>query len=443
MAKKLWGGRFTKKADPLMEEFTKSVHYDYRLVEYDVMGSIYHVDILKRAKLISTLESSKLKKGLKDILSSIKKGTFKIDCNAEDIHSVIQSALEKKIGKLALKLHTARSRNDQVVFDVKLYSLDKLYKTLELSSKLIKVLKKKASQYKNLIVPAFTHLQPAQPVSMVYYLGAYMEMLKRDNRRLSDIADNIEVTFGSGAVAGTNIPARLYSIKGLPFGKTLKATRNSIDTVSDRDFVLEILSALSILGTHLSRMSEDIIIWSSMEFGFVELDDAFCTGSSLMPQKKNPDVLEIIRGYAGRLYGNFMSVLAMMKGLPLSYNRDMQLDKEPLFSSFDIVHGSLDLLSGIMNSVKFNRKKIGEQLENESLYATDMAHYLVEKGIAFKDAHTKIGNLIKYSLKKNKKIKDMSNLELKKFSKYLTKSVVKKIMNAQVSVKSKKSIVRK
>ena len=313
----------------------------------------------------------------------------------------------------------------------------------ELIQAILLLLKKKASQYKNLIVPAFTHLQPAQPVSMVYYLGAYMEMLKRDNRRLSDIADNIELTFGSGAVAGTNIPARLYSIKGLPFGKTLKATRNSIDTVSDRDFVLEILSALSILGMHLSRMSEDIIIWSSMEFGFVELDDAFCTGSSLMPQKKNPDALEIIRGYAGRLYGNFMSVLAMMKGLPLAYNRDMQLDKEPLFSSFDIVHGSLDVLSGIMNSVKFNRKKIGEQLENESLYATDMAHYLVEKGIAFKDAHTSIGNLIKYSLKENKKIRDMSDLELKRFSKYLTKSVVKKTMDAQSSVKSKKSIARK
>lgn len=440
MSKKLWGGRFTKKADPLMERFTRSIHYDCRLVTYDILGSLLHVEILKKAKLISVKEAAQLKKGLKSILSSVKNGKFKIDPDAEDIHSVIQNALEARIGKVALKLHTSRSRNDQVVFDMKLYCIDSLYKTLELSSKLIDALNKKAKQYRSLVIPAFTHLQHAQPISVVYYLGAYMEMLKRDNKRILHIMEDMDITFGSGAVAGTNIPARFYNIKGLPFNKSLKAAVNSVDTVSDRDFIVETLNTMAILGMHLSRMAEDLIIWSTKEFDFVELDDAFCTGSSLMPQKKNPDTLEMIRGYAGRLYGNLVGVLVMMKGLPLTYNRDMQLDKEPVFNSFDIIHDSLSLAAGVISSVKFNKEKIKVQVEDEALYATDMAHYLVSKGVAFKSAHTKIGNLVKYAIQNNKKIKDMTDEELKKFSEYLKKKVVKSIIDPLRSVKSKKSV---
>lgn len=440
MSKKLWGGRFSEKTDPLVEEFTKSIQYDYKLGGFDVIGSLYQVEILKRAKLISLKEAGVLKKGLRHIFSSIRKGAFKIDFDAEDIHSIIQNALEKDIGKVALKLHTSRSRNDQVVFDTKLYCLENLFKTLELNSKFIKVLGLKASQYKDLIIPGFTHLQHAQPVSIVYHLGAYFEMLKRDNKRFSTVVDNLEVSLGAGAMAGTDIPAEFYKIKGAPFGKKLHPTTNPVDSVSDRDFVLEILSALSILGMHLSRIAEDLIIWSTKEFDFIELNESFCTGSSLMPQKKNPDVLELVRGYTGRLYGNLISVLVMMKGLPLTYNRDMQLDKEPLFNSFEVVHNALGVLSKIMSTLKFNRKKIGHQLEDESLYATDLAYYLVTKGIAFKDAHTMIGNMIRYSLKEEKKIKDMSNAELNRFSKFLDKKIVNRLINPKCSIKAKKSI---
>ncbi|NQT23699.1 MAG: argininosuccinate lyase [Candidatus Omnitrophica bacterium] len=440
MAKKLWGGRFSKRTDPLVEEFTKSVGYDYKLAEFDCLGSIYHVQVLRNAGLISAGEATRLKVGLNKILSSVKKGTFDIDKKSEDVHSAIQNALEKKIGKTALKLHTARSRNDQVVFDVKLYCIKNVMDTLQLSSKAIDEIFKKASKLKNLIIPGFTHLQHAEPLSLVYYLGAYMEMLKRDNRRLDGILDSIELTLGSGAVAGTNIKSSAYMINNLPFGKKIKAARNPVDTVSNRDFVLEILSTLAIMGMHLSRIAEDLIIWSTKEFGFVELDEAFCTGSSLMPQKKNPDTLELMRGYTGILGGNFIGVFTMMKGLPLSYNRDMQLDKEPLFNSFEIMQDALRLLAKIMASLKFNKENVKKQLEDESLYATGLSHYLVKKGIAFKDAHAIVGRLVKYSLEKNKNIKAMNNKELSGFSKFLDKDVIEKHFNPIFSVRTKRSI---
>lgn len=440
MAKKLWGGRFKKKADPLMDKFSKSIDYDCKLAEYDCLGSIYHVQVLKNAQIITSEEAKKLKTGLTKILSLIRKGKLIIDSKAEDIHTFIQNTLEKDIGKLALKLHTARSRNEQVAFDTKLYCLDNIFKTLEETSKVIKALSSKALAYKDFIIPGFTHLQHAEPVSLVYYLGAYMEMLKRDNKRLVNIADSIELTFGSGALAGTGIEKSFYDIKDVFHKKHLKSARNPIDAVSDRDFVLEILSALSIMGMHLSRMAEDFIIWLSKEFSYLDLDEAFCTGSSLMPHKKNADVLELIRGYTGRLSGNFLSVFTMMKGLPLAYNRDMQLDKEPLFNSFEIIHNELKLLTKVISSVKFNKEKIKEQLNDESLYATTLAHYLVTKGVAFKNAHDKIGKLISYSLEKNKNIKDMSDKELKKFSRFLDKKTVKKFMDPVFSVKLKTSI---
>jgi len=428
---KMWGGRFSKKTDPLVEEFTKSIQFDQKLAEYDCVASLAHIDVLKNAKLLTSEEHEELKLGLNNILSSIKKNTFKVDGSFEDIHSYIQCLLEKKLGKAALKLHTCRSRNDQVVLGTKLYSLKNLSATMELISQAIKKLAKLSKDNAKLIMPAYTHLQHAMPVGLSHYLDAYIQMFSRDAKRLGAIFDDIEPTMGAGAVAGTCIDSSNYKKPCSPV--------NCIDSVSDRDFVIEILSALAIAGMHLSRLAEDLILWSTKEFDFIDIDDAFCTGSSLMPQKKNPDVLELIRGNAGKLYGNLMSVLVMMKGLPLSYNRDMQLDKEPLFGSFEIIQDEFSILAKLLPKLKFKKENIAEQLKDESLYATDMADYLVQKGVAFKDAHTIIGRLVK----NGKEIKKMKSEELKKFHPLLTSKAVKDIINPETSIKSKKSVGRK
>jgi argininosuccinate lyase len=437
MAKKLWGGRFGKKTDPLVEEFTKSIQHDYKLAEYDVLGSISHVEILKKSGYLTSEEASKLKKELNFIYASIEKGSFKPDPKCEDIHTNIQNILQKKVGDLALKIHTARSRNDQVVFATKLYCKSAILDLQLVILKLAKTILGLIKNNKQVIIPGFTHMQHAQPVMLKDYLGTYAQMLARDDKRLSYISENMRITMGAGALACTPISASDYKIKNL-----LEATDNSLDSVSDRDFVIEIISALSIVAMHLSRLAEDLIIWSTKEFDFVEIDEAFCTGSSLMPQKKNPDVLELIRGYAGRLYGNLVSVLMMMKGLPLTYNRDMQLDKEPLFNSFEIVSSELKVLIGLIKTLKFNKAKIEEQLKDESLYATDLVYYLVDKKIPFKNAHTIIGKLVKYSIDNDIKIKDMPEILLKKFSGKLVKKEIVKLFDSLVSVKSKKSIKR-
>ncbi len=450
MRKKLWGGRFGKKTDPLVEEFTKSIQYDYKLAQYDLLGSMLHVEILERNGYLTPEESKKLQKELNSIYEAIEAGSFKFAPKAEDIHTNIQNLLEQKTGDLALKLHTARSRNDQVVFAAKLYCK---YNVRYLKSnilELVKTIRELANQNKDVIIPGFTHLQHAQPVFLKDYLLAYSEMLKRDNKRLDYIRDNIIITMGAGALAGTPIDADKYKIKAEEYIKELrldelfniKATDNSIDSVSDRDFVIEIISALSIIAMHLSRLAEDLIIWSTKEFDFVEIDEAFCTGSSLMPQKKNADVLELVRGYTGRIYGNLVSVLTMMKGLPLTYNRDMQLDKEPLFNSFEIVSSELKVLTGLIKTLKFNEVKIKEHLKDEGLYATDMVYYLVDRKITFKEAHTIIGKLVKYSLDNSILIKDMPEPLLKRFSDKFVKKEIVKLFDPLVSVKSKKSIKR-
>ncbi|RJP28200.1 MAG: argininosuccinate lyase [Candidatus Omnitrophota bacterium] len=450
MTKKLWGGRFSKKTDPLVEEFTKSVQYDYKLAECDIIGSVLHVSVLKSAGYLNAQEAKKLTKELEQISAGLKSGKLKINKNDEDIHTFIQNALQKKVGSLALKLHTARSRNDQVVFATKLYckfAITKLNCNIEsLKAALINV----GMENAKVILPGFTHMQHAQPVSLKDYFSAYEEMLERDSKRLDYIFDNLEINMGSGALAGTPIMAGEYSIKAGKLIKTLgldtelniHPTNNSLDTVSDRDFVIEILSVLSTIGMHLSRLAEDLIIWSTKEFDFVEIDESFCTGSSLMPQKKNADTLELIRGYCGRLYGNLVSVLTMMKGLPLTYNRDMQLDKEPLFDSFEIVEKELKILTGLISTLRFNKDKIEEQLKDESLYATDLVYYLVNKGVAFKDAHTIIGKLVKYSLDNSIEIKSMPESLLKKFSGKIVKKDIIKLFDPKVSVNSKKSINR-
>ncbi len=312
---------------------------------------------------------------------------------------------------------------------------------MDLLSGVVKQLVKSANANARQAMPGYTHMQHAMPVSLHDYFGAYVEMLSRDAKRLSNIFDNIEIVMGAGALSGTPIDSSKYSVKMMP-ACSLCSPANAMDTVSSRDFIIETLSALAIIGMHLSRMAEDLILWSTKEFDFIDIDEAFCTGSSLMPQKKNPDVLELIRGNTGKLYGNLMNGLVMMKGLPLSYNRDMQLDKEPLFSSFEIVQKELKVMAALLPKIKFKKENIKKQLEDECLYATDLADYLVQKGVAFKDAHAIIGNLIKYKLKAGKDIVKMGKDELKKFSPFLTPKEVKKRIDPEYSVKSKKSTRR-
>jgi len=448
---KLWGGRFSKKTDPLTEEFTKSIHFDYKLAEYDCLGSLTHIDILKHANLLTSREYQILEQGLWRILNRIIAKTLIFDPKFEDIHSYIQHLLEndKKVGKVALKLHTCRSRNDQVVFDSKVYCLENIFETRELILSVQKSILTLALTKKNaaLQIPGYTHLQRAMPINLSDHLFAYEDMLKKDFRRLENIQQNLELSMGAGALAGTIINSHNYNVAVKKVIKErnikiLKPTTNPVYTVSDRDFVIETLSALAITGMHLSRLAEDFILWSTKEFNYIEIDESFCTGSSLMPQKKNPDVLELIRGYTGRLYGNLVNVLVMMKGLPLTYNRDMQHDKEPLFDSFEIVQKELKILAKLLLNVKFNKKNIAAQLEDETLYATDIADVLVQKGIAFKDAHTIVGRLIRYKLEKDKNLRAMTAEELKTFHPLLTPALLKKIIDPKRSVESKKSIKR-
>lgn len=449
MSKKMWGGRFSKPTHPLVEKFTGSVHYDKRLAEYDLLGSMIHVEVLRRAKLLKTGEASRMYKALEALYKKASKGGYVADPSSEDIHTDIQNKLEKSVGPLALKLHTARSRNDQVAFTSKLYTKIKAVELGTLISGLVKALGSLSESKKDVLVPAFTHMQHAQVVSLKDYLGAYAEMLKRDAVRLDAVAKNVRLVMGAGAVAGTPIDAAKYEIKspgringGLAKSFDIYPVANSVDTVSDRDFVIDMLSALSIVGMHISRLSEDLVIWSTKEFGFVELDEAFATGSSLMPQKKNPDVLELARGYTGRLYGNLVNSLTVMKGLPLSYNRDMQLDKEPLFDSIDIVSIELKVFTELIKTLGFNKARIEEALEDESLYATDLVYYLVDKAIAFKTAHSIVGKLIKHSIDSSIEIKSMSQTELNKYSDKLLRADIIKLINPTVSVKSKRSIKR-
>ncbi|MBL7158107.1 MAG: argininosuccinate lyase [Candidatus Omnitrophica bacterium] len=457
MAKKLWGGRFSKKTDPMVEEFTKSIDHDYKLAEYDVMGSKIHVRVLRKSGLLTSQEETKLMVALNKISGQIENGKFNPDKKCEDIHTNIQNLLEKNkiIGDLVLKLHAARSRNDQVLFSLKLFCKTELLELnilcVELQKSLLGVVRKNIG----LIIPGYTHLQHAQLVLLSDYLQSYVEMLERDDFRLSSIRNNIKLSLGAGALAGTPIEPKKYKdaikeflLEEKELAKVLNieeslTTPKSIETVSDRDFVIEILSALSILGMHLSRLAEDLIVWSTKEFGFVELDDAFATGSSLMPQKKNPDVLELIRGYTGTLYGNLVSVLTVMKGLPLTYNRDMQLDKPPLFSSFEIIEKELKVLPKLIETLKWNKANIKKVIdEDETLYATDLVYYLIGKNIPFKNAHDIIGKLVKFSLNTGRKIKDMKDQELKQFSNKLKHDEIYKLIDPEVSVLSRVSVNR-
>ncbi|MFA4981768.1 MAG: argininosuccinate lyase [Candidatus Omnitrophota bacterium] len=401
MSKKLWGGRFTKKVDKEFFEFQKSIQFDHKLARYDVMHSMLHVLALAEAKLLKKPEKSKLYKALKAIREDVKKGRFKYDKRSEDIHTDIQNKVEKKVGKLALKLHTLRSRNDQVAFDEKAFCYKKSGEIIDLLDNLIASLVFLKKKYMNYSIVGYTHTQRAQTVLFKDYISAYSAMFGRDKKRLSNYYGNLEVHIGAGALAGSSIGRKNYDkaiakLLSLIGDFYIRPSINTLDDVSDRDFIIELLSVISIIQMHLSRLAEDLILYSTKEFNFIKLPEEFCTGSSLMPHKKNPDFLELVRGNTGRIYGNLVSILVMMKGLPLTYNRDMQLDKEPLFSTVEAIEDEVKIMTRFLKGLELNKKNIYEALKDENLYAVKKADNLVRKsGMSFKEAHDFVGKEIK------------------------------------------------
>ena len=422
MAEKPWAGRFAEKTDERVESFTSSIAFDRRLAHYDIEGSIAHCRMLAGQSIISGDEASKIVKGLDRIAGDIERGNFKLDDALEDIHMNIEDRLTKKIGKVAQKLHTARSRNDQVASDVRMYLRDEVGNLVQKLTGLRLALVQFADMHIDAIMPGYTHLQRAQPVLFSHHLMAYYEMFTRDTARLKDALKRINVMpLGSAALAGTTYPInRAYTARLLNFPKI---SANSLDSVSSRDFVIEFLAAASICMVHLSRLSEELILWSSSEFGFVEIPDAFATGSSIMPQKKNPDVAELVRGKAGRVFGNLVALLTVMKGLPLSYNRDMQEDKEPLFDTVDTLKACLDVYQELIPRLKVNRAAMEKAVSKGYLNATDMADYLVTRGMAFREAHHCTGEVIRYAMGQNKELHELSLKEISRFSKFFSEDL--------------------
>ncbi len=390
---KLWGGRFTKETDQLVHNFNASISFDQKFYRQDIKGSIAHVFMLEKQGILTRAEREKLLEGLDSILRDIENGSLTIDGTQEDIHSFIEANLIKRIGETGKKLHTGRSRNDQVALDMKLYTRDEIVVINCLLKTLLTELLRLAELHKETFMPGFTHLQKAQPVTLAHHLSAYFEMFVRDRSRLCDIYQRMNYCpLGAGALAGTTYPLdRDYTATLLDFDGP---TRNSMDSVSDRDYIIELLSALSTIMMHLSRFCEEIIVWNTNEYRFVELDDAYSTGSSIMPQKKNPDIAELIRGKTGRVYGALVSILTTMKGLPLAYNKDMQEDKELTFDALDTVKGCISLFTGMLSTTKFNRSVMEASARNGFTNATDAADYLVNHGVPFRDAHGIIGQLV-------------------------------------------------
>ncbi len=411
----LWGGRFTKETDQLVYNFNASISFDKRFYAQDIRGSIAHVMMLARQGILTGSEKDEIVNGLEGILSDVESGKLEITDQYEDIHSFVEATLIDRIGESGKKLHTGRSRNDQVALDMKLYTRDEIEAMDELLYELLDALLHIMEENLDTYMPGFTHLQKAQPVTLAHHVGAYFEMFKRDRLRLKDIHKRMNLCpLGSGALAGTTYPLdREYTAKLLGFdGPTL----NSMDSVSDRDYLIELLSAMSTIMMHLSRFSEEIIIWNSNEYQFVEIDDAYSTGSSIMPQKKNPDIAELVRGKTGRVYGALMSLLTTMKGIPLAYNKDMQEDKEFVFDAIDTVKGCLALFTGMLNTMKFKKENMAASAMNGFTNATDAADYLVNHGVAFRDAHGIIGSLVLYCIEQDKAIEELSLEELKKIS---------------------------
>ena len=411
----LWGGRFTKETDKLVYNFNASINFDKRLIEQDIKGSIAHVTMLASVNIINEDERDIIIKTLNSILDEVNNNKLDITDTYEDVHSFVEANLIDRIGDTGKKLHTGRSRNDQVALDMKLYTRSEIIDVKELLTNLLITINTVMSENLDTYMPGFTHLQKAQPITLAHHFGAYFEMFKRDILRLNDIYDRMNYCpLGAGALAGTTYPLdRNMTAELLDFyGPTL----NSIDSVSDRDYLIEFLSALSIIMMHLSRFCEEIIIWNSNEYRFVELDDTYSTGSSIMPQKKNPDIAELTRGKCGRVYGALMSLLTTMKGLPLAYNKDMQEDKEVSFDAIDTVKSCLTLFEGMLKSMSFNKDNMAKSAMKGFTNATDAADYLVTKGIPFRDAHSIIGKLVLYCIDKNSAIEDLTLEELNNIS---------------------------
>lgn len=411
----LWGGRFTKETDQLVYRFNASISFDQRFYAQDIKGSIAHVMMLARQGILTEAEEGQILEGLQGILSDVESGKLAITEEYEDIHSFVEATLISRIGEAGKKLHTGRSRNDQVALDMKLYTRDEVELLDTLIEELLHAILSIMKENLDTCMPGFTHLQKAQPITLSHHMGAYFEMFRRDHERLRDIYRRMNTCpLGSGALAGTTYPLdRMYTAKLLGFdGPTL----NSMDGVSDRDYLIELLSALSMVMMHLSRFSEEVIIWNSNEYQFVEIDDAYSTGSSIMPQKKNPDIAELVRGKTGRVYGSLMSLLTTMKGIPLAYNKDMQEDKEFAFDAIDTTKGCLALFTGMISTMKFNPKRMEDSAKNGFTNATDAADYLVNHGVPFRDAHGIVGQLVLYCIEKNIALDDMSLEEFQAIS---------------------------
>ena len=434
---KLWGTRFAKKTNSLVDRFTSSISFDKRLAKYDVLGSIAHAKMLGAKKIIPAKDALLIVKGLKAILDELRAGKFRFNPKAEDIHTNIQDVLFRKIGKAADRLHTARSRNDQVALDVKMYLKEEIKELEELTTLLQRAILKLAKNNSKIIIPGYTHLQIAQCVLLAHHLLSYIESLERDKGRFIDAYKRVDLMpLGACAFSGTGLPiAREYVKKELGFAAL---TENSIDSVSDRDFILEALAGLSILSVHLSRIAEDLILWSTKEFNFIDIDFSFCTGSSIMPHKKNPDVLELIRGSVGKIHGDLSSVLILMKGLPSSYNRDMQLDKPPLFDAIDTVKDILEIAIALFENIVIEKEAVAAKLSDESLFSVDIVEYLIKKGLSYRQAHDIVGRMVRDCLDKGKKISSLNASQLKKYSDKLGPDVLK-ILNAWDSVSLKNS----
>ncbi len=432
---KLWGARFDKKSDPLADLFTFSIGYDHRLAKYDVLGSIAHAQMLSKQGIIPKTDAAKIIAGLKKILLKIETRKFRFDSQAEDIHTEIQNQLKALIGKPADKLHTARSRNDQVVLDMKLYVKAEISQLNGAIVYLQKAVLDFAKNNQEVVIPAYTHLQAAQVVLLAHHMLAYVEMLERDKARLSDCAKRVDVMpLGACALSGTSLKTdRAYVAKLLGFSRL---AQNSMDVVSDRDFIVETISDCAMIASHLSRIAEDLILWATREFDLVDIDSSYCTGSSIMPHKKNPDVLELIRASSAKVTGDLAQIHVLLKGLPLTYNRDLQLDKPPLFDSVDTTKSMLFMMGRIFATLKVKKANAARRIEDESFFTVDAMDYLIKKGVSYRDAHDILGCMVRDSLDKGRKLSSLSADELKQYSPALEVDV-KKLFNAQMSVKIK------
>lgn len=437
MSTKLWGGRFTQPTDKFVEEFTASIDFDQRLYRYDIQGSKAHAEMLGRQEIISTDEAGQIIAGLDQILQDIEAGKVEFSVALEDIHMNIEARLIERIGSVGGKLHTGRSRNDQVAVDIRLYLREEIDTILDYLEKLEASLIKQAENNLDVIMPGYTHLQTAQPVLFSHHMLAYREMITRDASRLRDLRARFNVMpLGAGALAGTTFPIdREWVAKQLGFDGV---TRNSLDSVSDRDFAIEFCSFASILMMHLSRLSEELILWSSADFNFIELTDAFCTGSSIMPQKKNPDVPELVRGKTGRVYGNLISLLTLMKALPLAYNKDMQEDKEPLFDTIDTAKGSLKIFADMIAEMDIKGDNMRIAAARGFSTATDVADYCVRKGLPFRQAHEVVGKTVRYCVEHGKDIPELSLEEFKGFSELIDEDIYNYV-TLEASVNARKA----